>query len=61
MKKFLLSIVIAISILTSITAVAYNLLHSSNALTIIAGDDDPANPNPDPDYDYYLGVPNVSS
>lgn len=61
MKKFLLSIVIAISILTSITAINYNLTQRSNALTIITGNDDPTNPDPDPDPDYYLGVPNVSS
>lgn len=59
MKKYLLSIVIAISILTSITAVDYNLLQSSNALTIIAGDDEP--PVPIPDSDYYITSLNTAS
>ena len=61
MKKYLFSLVIAISILSSTIAIDYNLMYSSDTLTIIAGDDKPSNPNPDPDYDYYLGVPNVSS
>lgn len=61
MKKFLLSIVITISILSSTIAIDYNLMYSSDTLTIVAEGDDPTNPDPDPDPDYYLGVPNVSS
>lgn len=59
MKKFLLSIVITISILSSTIAIDYNLMYSSDTLTIVAGDDEP--PVPIPDSDYYITSLNTAS
>ena len=59
MKRILISIIIAISILIHIEAITYIPLNSINTIQSIAGEDDP--PIPDPDSDYYWDSLNTFS